>query len=113
MKMLLDSTVEYSNTRKQFGVPIGKFQALQHRMVDMFMAYEQSVSIVYMATLKRDGEAKERARAASAGAMPMPVSATPNAMALFSSQRAKTVTRPPARVNFTAFDKRLSRICLV
>jgi hypothetical protein len=65
MKVLVDSTVEYSKTRKQFGVPIGKFQALQHRMVDMFMNYEQSVSIALMATLKL-GDDGERAKAVSA-----------------------------------------------
>ena len=52
MKVLNDATVEYCKTRKQFGVPIGKFQVLQHRMVDMFMDYEQSVSMTYMVTLK-------------------------------------------------------------
>ncbi|HEX3945667.1 MAG TPA: acyl-CoA dehydrogenase family protein [Rhizomicrobium sp.] len=66
MKVLLDATVEYSRTRKQFGVPIGKFQVLQHRMVDMFMAYEQSVSITLMATLKLDDSERERKRAVSA-----------------------------------------------
>ena len=66
MKVLNDTTVEYCKTRKQFGVPIGKFQVLQHRMVDMFMNYEQSVSITYMVTLKLgEGEA-ERKKAASA-----------------------------------------------
>ena len=66
MKVLLDATVEYSKTRKQFGVPIGKFQVLQHRMVDMFMNAEQSSSITYMVTLKLgEGEA-ERKKAASA-----------------------------------------------
>lgn len=64
MKMLNDATVEYCKTRKQFGVPIGKFQVLQHRMVDMFMAYEQSVSMTYMVTLKLDDDA-ERCKAAS------------------------------------------------
>jgi len=66
MKVLNDATVEYCKTRKQFGVPIGKFQVLQHRMVDMFMNYEQSVSITYMVTLKLDGTAEERRKAASA-----------------------------------------------
>ena len=66
MKVLNDTTVEYCKTRKQFGVTIGKFQVLQHRMVDMFMNYEQSVSITYMVTLKlNEGEA-ERKKAASA-----------------------------------------------
>ena len=66
MKVLVDATVEYSKTRKQFGVPIGKFQALQHRMVDMFTNHEQSVSITYMVTLKLgEGEAA-RKKAASA-----------------------------------------------
>ncbi len=66
MKVLVDTTVEYSKTRKQFGVPIGKFQVLQHRMVDMFVNYEQSVSITLMVTLKLAEEAAERAKAASA-----------------------------------------------
>jgi len=66
MKVLLDTTVDYSKTRKQFGVPIGKFQVLQHRMVDMFMNYEQSVSVTYMVTLKLGDEESERKRAASA-----------------------------------------------
>ncbi len=66
MKVLVDATVEYSKTRKQFGVPIGKFQALQHRMVDMFVQYEQSVSITLMVTLKLGESDAERAKAASA-----------------------------------------------
>jgi len=66
MKVLNDTTVEYCKTRKQFGVPIGKFQVLQHRMVDMFMNYEQSVSITYMVTLKLNESETERKKAASA-----------------------------------------------
>ena len=66
MKVLVDATVEYSKTRKQFGVPIGKFQALQHRMVDMFVNYEQAVSITLMVTLKLGESDEERAKAASA-----------------------------------------------
>jgi len=66
MKVLNDTTVEYCKTRKQFGVPIGKFQVLQHRMVDMFMNYEQSVSITYMVTLKLGESDAERKKAASA-----------------------------------------------
>ena len=66
MKVLNDTTIEYAKTRKQFGTPIGKFQVLQHRMVDMFMNYEQSVSIAYMVTLKLEEEEAERKKAASA-----------------------------------------------
>ena len=65
MKMLNDATVEYCRTRKQFGVPIGSFQVLQHRMVDMFMEYEQSVSMTYMVNMKLDEDAAARAKAAA------------------------------------------------
>jgi alkylation response protein AidB-like acyl-CoA dehydrogenase len=47
--LLCRKTVEYSQTRTQFGVAIGSFQALQHRMVDMLMAAQQSRSILYRA----------------------------------------------------------------
>lgn len=49
---LLWTTVEYAQNREQFGVPIGHFQALQHRMADMFMAVEQGRSLLLAATLK-------------------------------------------------------------
>lgn len=66
MCVLTDATVEYCKTRKQFGQPIGKFQVLQHRMVDMFMECEQSLSMTYMVNLKLDDGVTERIRAASA-----------------------------------------------
>ena len=66
MKVANEMTVEYSRTRKQFGQPIGKFQVLQHRMVDMFVEHEQSVSMTYMATLKLDEDEMTRKKAASA-----------------------------------------------
>ncbi|MEE2922132.1 acyl-CoA dehydrogenase family protein [Hyphomonas sp.] len=66
MKVAHDMTVEYSRQRKQFGVAIGKFQVLQHRMVDMFMEHEQSISMTYMATLKLDEDEVTRKKAASA-----------------------------------------------
>ena len=49
MQKLTTTTIEYSKTRQQFGVAISSFQALQHRMVDMFMAGEQAKSILYRA----------------------------------------------------------------
>lgn len=52
LSVLVYTTVEYTKTRKQFGVAIGNFQALQHRMADMFMAYEQVRSLLMCATLK-------------------------------------------------------------
>lgn len=66
MKVAHEMTVEYSRQRKQFGVPIGKFQVLQHRMVDMYTEYEQSVSMTYLATLKLGESETERKKAVSA-----------------------------------------------
>ncbi|MBA3862736.1 MAG: pimeloyl-CoA dehydrogenase small subunit [Alphaproteobacteria bacterium HGW-Alphaproteobacteria-9] len=66
MKVAHAMTVDYSRQRKQFGVAIGSFQVLQHRMVDMYTAYEQSVSLTYLATLRLDAPDAERKRAVSA-----------------------------------------------
>jgi pimeloyl-CoA dehydrogenase small subunit len=66
MKVAHDMTVEYSRTRKQFGTPIGKFQVLQHRMVDMFMEYEQAVSMTYLATIKLGDDVADRQHAVAA-----------------------------------------------
>ena len=52
MEVLYKTTVEYCKTREQFGQPIGKFQVLQHRMVDMFMEHEQAKSLLFMAALR-------------------------------------------------------------
>lgn len=54
MQFLLNTTVEYSKTREQFGVAIGSFQALQHRMVDMFAACESNRSMLYRAVCSID-----------------------------------------------------------
>jgi alkylation response protein AidB-like acyl-CoA dehydrogenase len=68
MKFACDSTLEYLKVRKQFGVPIGTFQALQHRMVDMFIVLEQARSMACLACSKVDShtDVKDRARAVSA-----------------------------------------------
>jgi alkylation response protein AidB-like acyl-CoA dehydrogenase len=55
MGKLNAKTLEYTKTRKQFDVAIGSFQALQHRMVDTFMAYEQVKSLLYRAVCELDG----------------------------------------------------------
>ncbi|CCE09463.1 putative acyl-CoA dehydrogenase; Pimeloyl-CoA dehydrogenase pimD (Small subunit) [Bradyrhizobium sp. STM 3843] len=63
----LNTTVEYIKTRKQFGVAIGSFQALQHRAADMFVALEQARSMSMFATMASDFEdAKERATSIAA-----------------------------------------------
>jgi pimeloyl-CoA dehydrogenase small subunit len=62
MSEALDVTVEYMKTRKQFGVAIGTFQALQHRAADMVVALEQARSMMYLATMSA-GEDDEKARA--------------------------------------------------
>ncbi|MCH7741651.1 MAG: acyl-CoA dehydrogenase family protein [Proteobacteria bacterium] len=54
MEVLYKTTVEYCKVREQFGQPIGKFQVLQHRMVDMFIEHEQSKSLLYMAAMRLD-----------------------------------------------------------
>jgi pimeloyl-CoA dehydrogenase small subunit len=57
-------TVDYMKVRKQFGVPIGSFQVLQHKAVDMFVAIEQARSITTFATMMADSDDDaERARA--------------------------------------------------
>ena len=65
LRKLHEGTLEYTKQRKQFGQPISAFQVLQHRMVDMFIQVEQSISMTYMATIKLTDEA-ERSKAAAA-----------------------------------------------
>ena len=63
-----DATLEYMKTRQQFGVPIGSFQALQHRMVDLYIEYEQVQSMASLACagVDTEGDAEARKRVVSA-----------------------------------------------
>jgi len=68
MDALLALTVEYLKTRRQFGRPLGDFQALKHRAADMYVAVEQARSLMYFATLScamNDPVARARAVAAA------------------------------------------------
>jgi alkylation response protein AidB-like acyl-CoA dehydrogenase len=67
MQALVDATVTYVQSRQQFGVPIGRFQALQHRIADMLIHLEQARSMSYLAALRcTDSNVPERRRALSA-----------------------------------------------
>ncbi len=67
LQAALDATLEYTRTRKQFGVPIARFQALQHRMADMLMHVEQARSMSFLAALHAASpDVRERRRAVSA-----------------------------------------------
>ncbi len=66
MDKLNSLTKEYTKGRKQFGQPIAEFQVLQHRMVDMFINLQQSISMTYMAAMKvTSDDAAERSKAVS------------------------------------------------
>ncbi|SFG64042.1 Acyl-CoA dehydrogenase [Duganella sp. CF458] len=70
MDAIFAATLEYLKTRQQFGAPIGKFQALQHRMADMFIHLEQARSMAMLAAVKvassDDGERRRVVSAAKA-----------------------------------------------
>jgi alkylation response protein AidB-like acyl-CoA dehydrogenase len=67
MQALVDATIEYVRMRQQFGQPIGRFQALQHRIADMLVHLEQARSMSYLAALRCTAEdVDERRRALSA-----------------------------------------------
>ncbi|RYE88988.1 MAG: hypothetical protein EOO78_34005, partial [Oxalobacteraceae bacterium] len=67
MDALFAATLDYLKTRQQFGVSIGRFQALQHRLADMVIHLEQARSLALLAAVRLDGDdALERRRAVSA-----------------------------------------------
>ena len=67
MSVLVDATLEYLKTRQQFGRPIGTNQALQHRMVDMYIALDEARSMaLYGALMLREEDAAARRKALSA-----------------------------------------------
>ena len=69
MEAAKEATLDYLRTRKQFGVPIGSFQALQHRMADLLLEIEQARSAVINAAAALDAERIVRERALSAAKM--------------------------------------------
>ncbi len=64
MKSATDATLEYTQSRKQFGIPIASFQALQHRMVNMFMAGEEARSMAISAACAVDAASGQTGEAA-------------------------------------------------
>jgi alkylation response protein AidB-like acyl-CoA dehydrogenase len=66
MQIMTEKTIAYSKDRMQFGVPIGSFQTLQHRMVDMFTECEQSYSLLIRATMLAAQGHEDAKRAISA-----------------------------------------------
>ncbi|MEM7523375.1 MAG: acyl-CoA dehydrogenase family protein [Pseudomonadota bacterium] len=66
MEVCKDVTLDYLKTRNQFGAPLGKFQALQHRMVEVVIAIEQARSLTILAAGMMDAPRVERERALSA-----------------------------------------------
>jgi alkylation response protein AidB-like acyl-CoA dehydrogenase len=64
-RAIFERTVEYAKVREQYGRPIGSFQALKHRLADMYLAVERATSLCYFAALTIAEEDPRRAEAAS------------------------------------------------
>ena len=62
-RRIFDMTLSYAKERKQFDVPIGSFQAIQHKLADMSLALERATAAVHYAAMTIDGDDSERARA--------------------------------------------------
>jgi hypothetical protein len=62
-RRIFDMTLSYAKERKQFDVPIGSFQAIQHKLADMSLALERATAAVHYAAMTIDGDDPERARA--------------------------------------------------
>ncbi|WP_338466856.1 acyl-CoA dehydrogenase [Novosphingobium sp. ZN18A2] len=67
MRTLLDDTIAYTRERKQFGQPLASFQVLQHRMVDMRIAVEESSAAALLAALRADDPAAVSAAKTTVG----------------------------------------------
>ena len=65
MQRMLDLTVDYAKTRKQFGKPIGSFQAVQHQCADMYLETESARSAVYYAAVALEEGAADASAAVS------------------------------------------------
>ncbi|MAN79431.1 MAG: pimeloyl-CoA dehydrogenase small subunit [Rhodospirillaceae bacterium] len=68
MAALTRDTVAFLKERKQFGRPLGDFQALQHRATEMYMDTELTRSLAYMAAVRQDGDDRAAARRAASQA---------------------------------------------
>lgn len=65
-RRIFEVTLDYAKVREQYGRPIGSFQALKHRLVEMYLAVERATALVYFAALTIAEDAPERATAAAA-----------------------------------------------
>jgi len=65
-RRIFEVTVDYAKVREQYGRPIGSFQALKHRLVDLYLAVERATALVYYAALTIAEDAPDRSIAAAA-----------------------------------------------